>query len=90
MRAKRTIKKFDLVKLILPLKFMSLGSTMVILRDTFVYEYTPTKFTLKRDSAEYTPRRPRRPKRVESRQFTLGVEEWSASKGEWGEKGEGG
>ena len=37
MRAKQTMKKFDLIKLILPLKFMSLGSTMVTLR----CEYTP-------------------------------------------------
>ena len=38
MRAKRTIKKFDKVKVVLPLKFMSLRCTMVTLRsETLLY-----------------------------------------------------
>ena len=42
MRAKQTIKKFDPVKLIQPLKLMSLGYTIVTFRsETLLYMSTP-------------------------------------------------
>ena len=45
--AKRTIKKFDPVKVVLPLKFMSLGCTMVTIRsETLLYMSTPHCDTL--------------------------------------------
>ena len=42
MRAKRTIKKFNQMKVILPMKFMSLGCIMVIIwSETLLYVNTP-------------------------------------------------
>ena len=42
MRVKRTKKKFDQIKVVLPLKFRSLGCTWVILRsETFLYMSAP-------------------------------------------------
>ena len=44
MRAKRTEKKFDPVKVVLPLKFMSLGCPMVTLKsETLLYMSTPQR-----------------------------------------------
>ena len=46
MRAQRTIKKFDPEKLVLLLKFMSLGCTLVNLRsETLLYMITPQPVT---------------------------------------------
>ena len=44
MCAKRTIKKFDPVKVVLPLKFMSFGCTMVTIRSkTLLYMSKPQR-----------------------------------------------
>ena len=43
-RAKRTTKKFDPVKIVLPLKFKSLGCPMLTLRtETLLYMSTPQR-----------------------------------------------
>ena len=42
MHAKQTMKKFDPIKIVLPLKFMSLGCTMVTLgSETLFFMSTP-------------------------------------------------
>ena len=47
-RAKQTKKKFDPIKVVLSLKFMSLGYTMVTLRsETLLYMSTPQSLTCK-------------------------------------------
>ena len=53
MRAKRTIVKFDPEKVVLPLKIMSLGYTMVTLKsERLLYMSTPQRdtFTMEYDS----------------------------------------
>ena len=54
MCAKRTIKKFDQVKVVMPLKFMSLGCTMVTLRsETLLYMSTPQWYVFKGTYAKF-------------------------------------
>ena len=53
MRAKPTMKKFDPIKVVLPLKFMSLGCTMVTIgSETLWYMSTPQRGTAHRATVE--------------------------------------